>query len=118
MSSLPGYLMVFLGGGLGAMLRHAVNRTPWMLNGASERDLTLSSWDEERQSWSSDGVVVRSRDPVNNALTLALHHLSEFALFGLLPESQEVHRIYLPIFPASGRTHARYLPIFHASELE
>jgi predicted outer membrane repeat protein len=77
---------------------------PMRLVGLEEPSLTLLSWDG--QAWSSDGVILVSRDLAAHTLTVTVAHLSRFALFAPAtptalepaPEPEWVtNRHYLPL---------------------
>ena len=47
----------------------------------NEATLTLSFFNEDRQSWDDTGITVISRDPVNNRIVVTIAHLTTFGLF-------------------------------------
>ncbi|MFZ4664545.1 MAG: hypothetical protein ACOYNY_46560, partial [Caldilineaceae bacterium] len=46
-----------------------------------EAQLILQYYDEDTGQWRSDGITIQNRDLANNKLTIAITHLTEFALF-------------------------------------
>ncbi|MEM7030591.1 MAG: putative Ig domain-containing protein, partial [Chloroflexota bacterium] len=47
-----------------------------------EGSLQMRYFDEDSNSWQSDGVTIISRDLTNNQLTIQISHLTTFAMFG------------------------------------
>jgi hypothetical protein len=58
--------------------------------GTDEESLDLYRWDEDSGQWVA--LTVLQRDTVTNTLTVALDHLTEFALL-----ASEDRRVYLPL---------------------
>lgn len=58
--------------------------------GLNENELTLFFYNTTTNSWSDQGIVVMSRDPANNRITVQISHLTEFAM-------GTAKRILLPI---------------------
>ncbi|MFN8445068.1 MAG: hypothetical protein U0175_30050 [Caldilineaceae bacterium] len=58
--------------------------------GLNENELTLFFYNTTTNSWSDQGIVVVSRDPANNRITVQISHLTEFAM-------GTAQRILLPI---------------------
>ena len=52
------------------------------VEGIETAELTLLRWNEEGEQWDSDGIDVVAHDLENRRITVAIHHLTEFGLFG------------------------------------
>ena len=66
--------------------------------GLDEETLTLHYLNPATNTWQTDGITVVERAPAENRITLALHHLTDFALFTVdnVPTSA-AQKIYIPI---------------------
>ncbi len=86
----------------GGLIEHYVFATPVIFTvaypeqaGLNEESLTLFSFDETLQQWTSAACGDVRRDPTNNEISVAVCHLGEFALFD--HQVQVGGRVLLPV---------------------
>lgn len=64
---------------------------------AAVDEATLELLYRSGDGWSSDGIAVVKREPLNRCLVATLRHLSELALFGRERSLEQRYEIYLPL---------------------
>ena len=64
----------------------------WVVEKIDPEEMTLFYWDAESSSWASNGIQVIAHDIENHKITIAISHLTEFALF--VPATPE---LFMPL---------------------
>jgi hypothetical protein len=65
------------------------------VDGLNEDDLALYFYNEDTDAWETGGITIISRNPAANTITVAIDHLTDFAMFA--PVADENYRVFLPI---------------------
>lgn len=64
-----------------------IDYDPTVLNGLNAATLAVYFWNGT--AWSTEGIDVVARDVPNHTITIAVHHLSDFAFFAAVPTGEE-----------------------------